>query len=291
MIESLNEQLSNIALNDGFTQTKVENVHLFKSSSVQEPSANFYDPFVCLVTQGVKHCYVGDTCFKYQAGDFFINFLPSPVRTQVTKASQQQPFLSAALTIDLSRIADLVLKIDRIDNQVMEKSSTSSSCMITGKASHELIAAFTRLVRVSQNKLDSAILSEACIDEVYYRILTSEYGFVLHHLLNQFGQIQPISKTVSHIHNNIDRTIAIEELASIAHMSKTSFFNAFKQLMHIPPLQYIKSTKLQKAQILLKQGVMASEACYQVGYNSFSQFSREYKRHFGFSPSETLELG
>lgn len=135
--------------------------------------------------------------------------------------------------------------------------------------------------------MDAAILGGPVIDEIYYRLLTSDYGIGLRMLLNSYGQIQPISRAVSYIHDNLHRTIHINELADMTNMSKTTFFNAFKKIMHVAPNQYIKSIRLRKAQLLLKQGMLANQASYNVGYNSFSQFSREYKRLFGFPPSET----
>lgn len=260
---------------------------VFSASMTHEPLPTLYEPMICLIAQGAKNCHVGGETFSYAAGDLFINFLPLPVETEITQASAEAPLLSAAMRIDLVRLADMVLKIERAapDNHYQPLNTATS--IVTGPAPANLIALFEKMLDAASNPLDAKILGESIIDEIYFRLLTSDYGSALHILLNQYGQIQPISRAVNYIHDNMERTIQVHELAAMTNMSKTTFFNAFKKIMHVPPNQYIKSTKLRKAQLLLTNGMQATEASYRVGYNSFSQFSREYKRLFGFSPSET----
>jgi len=109
----------------------------------------------------------------------------------------------------------------------------------------------------------------------------------LRYLLQQRGEIQRISKAVGYIHQNLDKPVSVEGLAEMVHMGQTSFYENFKKVMHVSPLQYAKSVKLHRAQTLIQEGKKANEAGYLVGYNSPAQFSREYKRHFGFAPSAT----
>ena len=97
-----------------------------------------------------------------------------------------------------------------------------------------------------------------------------------------------ISKAVEHIHRNVDKPVSVDELAKMVHMSRPTFYENFRAVMHISPLQYAKSVKLGRAQALIQEGKKANEAGYLVGYNSPSQFSREYKRHFGYAPSATV---
>jgi AraC-like DNA-binding protein len=131
------------------------------------------------------------------------------------------------------------------------------------------------------------MLGDSIIDEITYRLLCGERGGELRFLLQQRGQIRLISRAVEHIHRNLDKPVSVDELAKMVHMSRPTFDENFRAVMHIPPLQYAKSVRLDRAQTLIKEGKKASEAGYPVGYNSLSQFSREYKRHFGLSPSAT----
>lgn len=275
---------------EGITPSHLKDVGIFKASAPHDGVPALYEPMICLMGQGKKQCCVGDESFCYQSGDFFINFLPLPVSTQVMSASQEQPLLTVGIGINRVRLADLMVRIEQADPTFFPQEQSEEACVVVGQANDELIQLFTKLVRVAFSPQESAILGASVIDEIYYRVLTSEHGYALRLLLHRYGQIQPISKAISYIHNNMERAIPIEELASIANMSKSSFFAAFKKLMHMPPLQYIKSTKLQTAQSLLKQGMRANEASYKVGYNNFSQFSREYKRLYGFTPSETRHM-
>jgi AraC-like DNA-binding protein len=105
--------------------------------------------------------------------------------------------------------------------------------------------------------------------------------------LQQRGNIQRISKAVEYIHQHIEAPVSIDYLAEMVNMSRTSFYDSFRDVMHLSPLQYAKSVKLHKAQTFIREGKNASEAGYMVGYNSPAQFSREYKRQFGFAPSAT----
>lgn len=286
-----NQLMNSLAQCEGFNSTLVPDVGVFKSSESLSSIPTLYEPLVCLVGQGQKYCSVGDTKFEYRTGDFFMNSLPMPVVSEVVGASKEKPFLSMTLRINLIKLADMVLKIERQSGSVAtQKSQTCSSCIVVGRSNDDLDNAFFRLLQVASEPLAANVLASGIIDEIYFRLLTGEHGDALRVLLNQYGNVQPMSKVVTYIHDNLDKTIQVNELAEIANMSKTTFFNAFKRLMHVPPNQYIKSTKLQKAQILLTQGMAATQASYQVGYNSFSQFSREYKRFFGVTPSQTKSV-
>lgn len=283
-----NRLISLLAKRDGISSTLIPDVWLFKASEQQSSIPTIYEPLICLVGQGQKVCSVGDSKFEYRVGNYFMNSLPMPVVSEIIGASEQQPFLSVALNINLIKLADMVLKIEREGSlDESNKKQTCSSCVLVGNSDKGLDDAFMRLLQVATEPLAAKVLADGIIDEIYFRLLTGENGCALRALLNQYGDVQPMSKVVTYIHENINKTIQVSELADIANMSKTSFFNAFKRLMHVPPNQYIKSTKLQKAQVLLTQGMQANEASYQVGYGSFSQFSREYKRFFGYTPSQT----
>lgn len=281
-------KMSHFAKNEGFNASSLEGVGVYKSSVSLQVTCDLYQAFICLVGQGEKICSVGDASFRYCTGDLFINFLPLPVDSEIVSSSVDKPFLSIALGINLAKLAEITLRIDQASTSTGAGKCEPSSCVVVGKVEPDLLDAFDRLLKVAYCEMDAKMLGESIIDEIYYRILTSEQGDNLRRLLSQHGQIQPISKVVNHIHSNIERTIKINELSNIANMSNTSFFNAFKGLMHVSPMQYIKASKLQKAQSLIKQGEQASSVSYRVGYNSFSQFSREYKRLFGHPPSQTV---
>jgi AraC-like DNA-binding protein len=283
----LADKIKSHAQKELLTELPIGGACVFKIGRTHAPIPTLYRPMICLIAQGSKNCHIGEETFSYSTGDVFINFLPMPVETEVISASDDEPLLSVAMHINLVKLADMILKIERVQSDLGSKQVASVSNIVTGPAPDKLIELFSKLLDVANDPMDAEILGEAVSNEIYYRLLTSHYGEQLRILLNQYGQIQPISKAVTYIHDNLHRTFQVSDLAEMVNMSKTTFFNSFKKVMHVAPNQYIKSTRLRKAQLLLTKGIQANEASYHVGYNSFSQFSREYKRLFGYSPSQT----
>ena len=165
--------------------------------------------------------------------------------------------------------------------------TTDTSGIFSARLSASLLDPVIRLLESLSNPRDAAVLGELIVDEVYYHVLCGERGGDLRILLQQRGEIHRISQAVEYIHENLDKAVSVVDLADMVRMSKTRFYRAFRAVMHRSPLQYAKSVKLHQAQILMTEGKKAKEAGYLVGYNSPAQFSREYKRHFGFAPSAT----
>jgi AraC-like DNA-binding protein len=189
--------------------------------------------------------------------------------------------------MDLGRLAEVLLRLDRIDGAAAKPVSVDPSGVLSIPLKDSLLDPFIRMFESLSNPRDAAMLGDPIVDEIYYRLLSGERGGELRYLLQQRGQIQMISKAVEHIHQNVDQPVSVDALAEMVHMSRPTFYDNFRAVMHISPLQYAKSVKLDRAHTLIKEGKKANEAGYLVGYNSPSQFSREYKRHFGYAPSAT----
>jgi AraC-like DNA-binding protein len=211
-----------------------------------------------------------------------------PVEMEITEASPNKPYLAAGLLVDEGRLAEVLLRIERAEGTMPKPVTDDASGIFCAPLSDNLLDPTIRLFESLSNPRDAAVLGELIVDEIYYHVLCDERGGDLRILLQHRGQIQRISRAVEHIHRNLDKPVSVETLADLVYMSKTRFYVAFKDVMHVSPLQYAKSIKLHKAQALIQEGKKANEAGYLVGYNSPSQFSREYKRHFGFAPSATV---
>jgi AraC-like DNA-binding protein len=268
--------------------TGIKYLGAFKASTIQGKSRVVDLPAIVIIGQGRKFCYVGDKRFDYRAGNALVMVYPMPVEVEVVQASPEKPFLAAGVGIELGRMADVLLRFDRIDGVAAKPESLDPSGLFSVPLNDNLLDPFIRLFESLETPSDAAMLGDSIVDEVYYRILSGERGGALRILLQQRGQIQRISKAVEYIHQNIDKPVSVGKLADMVHMSRTSFFESFREVMHVSPLQYAKSVKLHKAQTLIQAGKKANEAGFLVGYNSPAQFSREYKRHFGFAPSATL---
>ncbi len=242
---------------------------------------------ILIIGQGAKTCFVGDQTHDFTVGDVLVSFYPIAMEAQIVEASPDKPFLAAGIAMDLDRMAEILLRIDRIEGAVAKPVSLNPSNICSLSLNDTLLDPFIRLFKLLPNARDAQMLADSVIDEIYYRLLCGERGDELRFLLQQRGDVQRISKAVAYIHHNLDKTISVEALASMVHMGQTTFYENFRNVMHLSPLQYAKSVKLYEAQKLIKTGKNVSEAGYLVGYNSPAQFSREYKRHFGFAPSAT----
>ncbi|MEM9245241.1 MAG: AraC family transcriptional regulator, partial [Cyanobacteria bacterium P01_F01_bin.153] len=198
------------------------------------------------------------------------------------------------IRLDRHRLAQLLLKMDSVDlvpdSMAAPLDQMDTSGIFSASLSDALLDATLRLLKTLGNPAEAAILGEAIIDEIYYRLLTDAQGRALRILLRLQGPIQQIAKAVEYLHNKLDQAVSVEELAAIAHMSTSSFHKKFKEVMHLSPLQYIKLVRLNKARAYLMEGKTVSESGSMVGYNSPAQFSREYKRQFGISPSAAVAI-
>jgi AraC-like DNA-binding protein len=262
-------------------------VGTFKASATLDRTPMVDAPAVWVVVQGRKVCYVGGREYDYSPGNVVTMFYPLAVEYEIVQASPEAPLLVAGVGIDLGRMAEVLLRLDRFDGAAAKPVSVDPSAVLSFPLNGNLLDAFVRLFESLSNPRDAAMLGDAIVEEIYYRLLSGERGGELRYLLQQRGQIQMISRAVAHIHENVDKPVSVNELARMTHMSRPTFYENFRAVMHISPLQYAKSVKLSRAQTLIREGKKAHEAGYLVGYNSPSQFSREYKRHFGYAPSAT----
>jgi AraC-like DNA-binding protein len=281
---SLMEQHSS---QEGENYSSLEGFGTYKASTTQGRNPIVDLPAIWIVGQGKKYCYVGDRRYEYSAGNVVVIFYPMAVEVEIVEASPEVPLLVTGVAIDLGRMAEVLLRLDRIDGAAAKPVSIDPSGISSIPLSDSLLDPIIRLFESLANPVDAAMLGDAIVDEIYYRLLCGERGGELRFLLQQRGQIQQISKSVEHIHQNLGKPVSVDELAEMVHMSRPTFYENFRAVMHISPLQYAKSVKLHKAQTLIQEGKKANEAGYLVGYNSPAQFSREYKRHFGLSPSAT----
>lgn len=281
------ELLDKYAPQEGINPTGINDVFTYRASEPHQRKAEVYDPGIVIYGQGIKYCYVGDRRYDFSAGNILTLFLPMPLVIESTEATPDEPHLAAGIKLDLSRLTNMLLKIDSVEQTPVRPDSIDTSGIFSAPLKEILLDVVIRLFKTMSSPTQAAILGESIVDEIYFHILMGEQGGTLKFLLQQRGQVQQIAKAIEHIHSNIDKQVSVEDLAGLVNMSNSGFHKKFKEVMHLSPLQYTKSIKLHIAQALLLEGKNASEAGYLVGYNSPAQFSREYKRHFGHVPSAT----
>lgn len=272
---------------EGGGETAVKDFYIARQTKAYKKKPEFYQASVFFLASGQKNCYLDNQKYPYGAGNYLMVFLPMSLEVEAFDVSKENPLLVAGLALDLNLIADMLLKLDRADKTFPPVKSGASAGILTAPIKAELLEPVVRLLRSLDDPVDAAILGESHIKEIYYRILRDEQASSLKKHLQQNGQIQQISRSVSFINQHIDQPVKVEQLAELAHMSPSHFHKSFRDVMKVSPLQYAKSMKLFHAQTLLIEGKKVNQAAYAVGYNSTTQFSREYKRQFGFAPSET----
>ena len=271
---------------DGINETGIPDFVTYREMAPHERTAVTYQASIAILGQGQKACYLDDKRYDFSAGRYLSLFLPFPLEVEVIEASPDKPLLMAGIKIDLLRIANILLKMDRAEPTAKPKPSHSSA-IISEPMNDAFLDPIIRLLQTLDKPLERAVLADPILDEIYFRLILNDESGALKRLLQHRGQIQEISKAVEHIHNHLNSVVSVDSLAGVANMSTSGFRKAFREVMHMPPLQYAKSIKLNHAQTLIREGKNASEAGYMVGYNSPAQFSREYKRHFGYAPSAT----
>lgn len=277
------------ATDDVLKETAVKDFYIYKSTKTHKAKRELYDSGIIILASGEKRLLLNGQTYDYGVGSYLGVFLPIPVEVEEVKASPENPLTMIGLKMNLKRIAEMLLKLDSLEDKAIPNPKDSTG-LFTAPLDNDLLEPIIRLLKILAKPADVAILAEGIIDEIYYRVLTGPYVADIRKLLEQRGQIQQISRAVEFINANISEPVTIEALADKANMSVSHFHKSFKDVIQMSPLQYAKSMKLFKAQALISEGKKASQAGYMVGYNSAAQFSREYKRQFGFAPSETRVL-
>ena len=284
-ISKLVELVKNNTPDEGLNLTILPSLELYRETETHKPKPLLYKPYFVILAQGRKQSVLGNIIYEYDAGHFLTTLAPMPVECQVVEASVEKPLLAVAILLDRQRMLNILMRLDQVEQTHARLEEMNPSGIFTAPMNEKLLDATTRLLETLDSSSEAAIVGEAIIDEIYYRILKHERGGTLPHLLHRQGQIQQIARAVEHVHKNLSEVVSVDELASLVNMSSSTFHKKFKEVMHLSPVQYAKQVKLNKAQAHILEGMSVSEAGYMVGYNSPAQFSREYKRLFGAAPS------
>lgn len=245
-----------------------------------------YEPVVALVVQGSKEVVFGEETYVYDAERFFVTPLEMPARSRVLEASVQRPFLSLAMRLDMREIASLLLE------GVVPPAPAAGSerrAMATGAVDTPLLDAFDRLLALLDQPRHAPVLAPLIRREITYRLLSSEVGWRLRQIAAVEGQGHAVSRAIALLRARYTEPLRIEDLAREAVMSVSSFHHHFKALTGMSPLQFQKQLRLGEARrLLLTERLDAATAAYRVGYESASQFSREYARQFGAPPMRDI---
>jgi len=281
MLERLSVGLARSTEPEIDTATDIPGLLLFQRVKPSGLIANLYEPCICVLAQGAKRVHLGDDTFVYDPRNYLITSLHLPAMVQVIEASREKPFLGLSLVLDLREISKLMAE----SQLPLPRSSKSSRGMATGEMTVHLLDAFQRLVGLLDSPEDIPVLAPVIQREIFYRLLVGDQGKRLRQIAAAGSQGQNIARTVEWLKQNFKQAIRVEALAEQAGMSVSTFHHHFRSLTAMSPLQYQKQLRLQEARhLMLTEHADAASAGFEVGYESPSQFSREYSRAFGAPP-------
>lgn len=281
-IESLAAKLERHTREDGRVATAIDGLHLYRVSAPTPIQTTIYEPCVIIVGQGAKSGTVGGHRYEYSPARYLVLPVALPILAQVTEATPDRPFLSLSVTVDPRILADVVDQTGASAPRLGHAERGIAVSEVTG----DLLDAADRLVGCLDSEADSRVLGRPLVREVLYRVLIGPQGDLLRGVGFRDARLGQVARAIRVIHAEYDRPIEVGELARVAHMSQSTFYEAFKAVTALSPLQYVKEIRLNRArQIMLWEGATAKRAAARVGYRSPNQFSREFKRRFGRPPA------
>lgn len=266
--------------------TSIADLTLFRRETITDPCHCMVAPSIVIVVQGVKQLQIGDNAYRYDRERFLITSLDLPARSQVLEASPEQPSLGLLLTLDLTIIAELISQ-HRL-TPPRERSDEAGAYL--GQLTPELLEPFVRLLKLLDSPDDIAVLAPLIKREIHYRLLQSDLAARLWKIVSAGSQSQRIARAIDWLQTHYNQPLRVDELAAHVQMSTSSLHHYFRQLTAKSPLQYQKWLRLSEARrLMINENLDAARAAFEVGYESPSQFSREYSRAFGAPPKRDIE--
>ncbi len=261
--------------------TDVPGLTLYRHTAPTTPVPVTYEPSVAQVVQGRKRVELGPNTFLYDASRYLLTSLDLPVVSQVVEASPETPYLCLRLKLEMQAVREILSREDF----PLPLTGSDTPAMTTAETSVELLGALDRLLDLLNTPQDIPFLSPMIQREIIYRILRGGGGQRLRAIATAGDQSYRTAKVIAWIRTNYTKTLRVEDLAHVAGMSMSTLHHHFRVLTSMSPLQYQKQLRLQAArQRMLVEGVDAASAAFSVGYESASQFNREYSRLFGLAP-------
>lgn len=259
---------------------------IYRSVSLTQLDAMIYQPVVCLIVQGEKQTTIGDQTVTLAEGQCVVVGHDLPVLARITTASVRRPYLSLIIRLDLDVLRSLDVALEDFEQEPREPRSIEVS-----PVSEPVIDVLGRYLALADDPVEAKVLLPLVEQELHFRLLRSESGAMLRALANRESHASSVARAIRQLRESFRETLDVTELARSVGMSASSFHRHFKSMTMTTPLQYQKDLRLTEARRLLRTGERSvSSAAFAVGYESPSQFSREYSRKFGASPSADLQV-
>ena len=266
--------------------TAIPGLSLHRRTEPTQPASYMYEPSLCVVAQGAKRVVLGGDTHVYDAHHFLITSLDLPAVWQIITASREKPYLGLVLKLDRREMSQLMADA----NLPPPRAQQSSRGMAVGEVTLPLLTAFQRLIDLLAEPKDIPMLAPMIQKEIVYRLLIGDQGARLRQMASAGSQSHQIGRAIDWLKSNFSQTLRIDDLAAQLNMSPSTFHHHFRTLTAMSPLQYQKWLRLNEARrVMLTERSDAATAALQVGYESPSQFSREYRRLSGAPPMRDIE--
>lgn len=271
---------------ENLIQTQINSLSFYYRSDPTEMLATVYEPSICIILQGAKEVGIGEELIPYDPDSYLLASVHVPARVRIAEASAESPYIGLTVTFTMEQIFEVMKQL----NDSIKTSSNTKRGLYFGEMETSLLEPVTRLVRLLKTPEDIPVLSPMIIKEILYIVMRREGGEFIRQYVKDGSTTRHIVKAINKIKDNFKETINMKELAKSVGMSESSLYHNFKKVTAMSPLQFQKNLRLHEArQILLACEVDAAQVAFDVGYESPSQFSREYSRLFGLPPKTDVQ--
>src|SRR5579863_9328723 len=286
MRKALARKIADRALGEGDMHTEIPGLRLYRRSVPSACASAAYEPSLVVFVQGQKRINVGKTVYLCDGSNFLLTSVDLPVVSQVIAATKEEPLLGLLLKLEMPAVREILSQ----QEFHLREESADARAMAVGVTSLELLGACSRLVDLLDTPQDIPFLSGLIQREIVFRLLRSPQGKHLRAIATLGEQGHRTSKAVEWLRTNYSKPLRVEELAAMARMGVSTLHHQFRSLTAMSPLQYQKQLRLHVArERMLNDGMDAASAAFEVGYESASQFNREYSRFFGQPPMRDVK--
>jgi AraC-like DNA-binding protein len=274
---------------NGSLQTEIPNLDFYFSNKVTEFNTIIYEPSLCIILQGNKAVGFGDDMYSYGPKEYLLSSTHVPAKVRIQEASEKNPYVSFRIKFELEDIYDV---IKNIDPQKLVLSAKSEKGLFFDDLNEKIYDPVSRLIKLlNKTKEEINYLSPLIIKEILFILINNKSGYFLNKFAMEGTVSNKIVKAISEIKDNFNEKLNIKDLAKLIDMSESSLYQNFKTITSMSPIQFQKKIRLEEAKLMLfNQNIEASQVAFAVGYESPSQFSREYSRMFGMSPKAHIDF-
>lgn len=279
----IQELINNRIVESGMSETGLNGVQLFKVTEPIKCAPAVYEPSVTAIVCGGKEAIVDGEKHRYDNREYICCTMSMPIETGTPDTSPDNPLVGVYITLDRSIMSELSLEMESVTNSFYRQPNIQPQGLMTARWDEDFTEALYRLIQLEENPIDTAILGQSRLKELYYTILKGEAG---NSFRRAFGVGNEIARSIEFLTSQLSNTVTIDDMANHIGMSRAVFHRKFKQATNMSPIQFVKSMRLNNAAMKIAQGTNVNIAAMEVGYVSSSQFSREFKRLYGQSPKQ-----